>query len=117
MSFGDPLVTIGRLAARVVEVVEEREALSPAIVRVRRVFAAEHCQRAVAIAGGHVAQNLIVGAVFTNDEEHVLDQRRIADLVRKCDRLRILGASSSGRLDIFRQIPVVVLEDLRRHFF
>ena len=40
----------------------------------------------VAIAAGHVAQHLIVGAVFTDDHEHVLDQRRIADLCRDCDR-------------------------------
>ena len=110
-ALGDPLVTVSRLAARVVEIVEEREALHQR-VRVRRVLAAEHCQRGVAIAGGHVAQNLIIGAVFTDDQEHVLDQRRIADLRRDCDRLGV-RAATGGRLDVLRQIPVVVLENLR----
>ena len=79
----DPVVAVGRLPARVVVVVEEREALHQR-VRVGRDRAvgcvvAEDCQGGVAIAGGHIAQDLVVGAVFTNDQEDVLDLRRIAD--------------------------------------
>ena len=44
-------MTVGRLAARVVEIVQEREALYQR-VRVRRVLTAEDCQRGVAVAGG-----------------------------------------------------------------
>ena len=110
-------MTVSRLAARVVEIVQEREALHQ-FVRVRRDrgaagcgAVAEHGQRGVAIAGGHVAQDLIIGTVFTDDQEHVLDQRRIADLGRDCDR-RGMRVATASRLDILRQIPVVVLENL-----
>ena len=82
-------------------------------VAVGRVVA-EDRQGGVAIAAGHVAQDLIVGAVFTDDHEHVLDQRRIADLRRDCNR-RGSRVAAGGRPDILRQIPVVVLEDLLRH--
>ena len=80
-------------------------------MRVRRVLASEHRQRRVAIAGSHVAQNLIVRSVFADDQEHVLNQRRIADLGRDGNWLSILGATGC-RLDILRQIPVVILENL-----
>ena len=44
----------------------------------------------------------------------MLDQRRIADLGRDCDRLR-LRVATAGRRDISRQIPVVVVDNLLRH--
>src|SRR5208337_2095773 len=83
------------------------------IFGIRRVVA-EDCQRGVAIAANHVAQDLIVRAVFTDDHEHVLDLRRIADLFGDCARLgpRI---PAGGTKDILKQVPVVVLVDLIRH--
>ena len=83
-------------------------------MHVRSVLAAEHRQRRVAIAGGHVAQDLIIGAVFTDDQEHMLNQRRIADLRWDCDRLD-MRVAAGGRVDILNQVPVIVLEDLARH--
>ena len=65
----DPVVSVGRLAARIVEVVQQREALDQASERSGEVDAAEDGQGGIAIAGGHVAQDLVVGAVFTNDDE------------------------------------------------
>ena len=46
----------------------------------------------------------------------MLDQGRIADFGRNGDRLRPRAAAGGG-LDVLRQIPVVVLEHLRRHRF
>ncbi len=91
-------MAVGGLAARVIEVVQKREALDQS-VRVRGVDAAEDRQGRVAIAGGYVAQDLIVGAVFTNDHEHVLDWRRITDPLRDCMR-RVMRVAPRGRLDI-----------------
>ena len=116
----DPVVTVGRLAARVVVVVEQREALHQRVRvgrddRVSRGVGrvdAEGCQGGVAVAADYVAQDLIVGAVFTDDQEHVLNLRGRADLGRDCHRRSILAATFGG-LDIFREIPVVVLSDLR----
>src|SRR5208282_3608397 len=71
-------------------------------------------QRRVAMAGGYVAQNLIIGAVFTDDHEHMLDRRRIADLGREGNWFG-LRVATRGRLDILDQIPVVVLGNLLRH--
>ena len=58
--------------------------------------------------------HLIVGAVFADDQEHVLDQRRIADLGRERDRWTP-RAAPAGRRNILRQIPVVVGVDLSCH--
>jgi hypothetical protein len=66
------------------------------------------------VTGRHVPKDLIVGAVFADDQEQMLDQRGIADLGRDGDRSDRLAATAGG-LDILRQIPVVVLEDLDRH--
>src|SRR5271165_7525450 len=100
----NPVVTVGRLAARVVEVVQKREALHQR-VRVGRDAAegcivAENCQGGFAVAAGHVAQDLIVGAIFTNDHEDVLDLRGSANLFRDGDR-RGNRAAARGRIDIF----------------
>jgi len=95
-------VTVGRLAARVVEIVEEREALDQRM-RVRR----DPCRRTpasarVAIAGSHIAQDLIVCAVFTDDQEHVLDRRRIAEAGRDRLRFGIPFATGRGLMFCFR---------------
>ncbi len=107
---GDPLVAVGRLAGRVVEIVEQREPLHQR-VGVRRGLGAEHGQRGIAVAGGHVAEHLVVGAVLADNQEHVLDQRRLADMRRDRDRggIRVRGA---GRGDVGLQVPVVVLAHL-----
>ena len=116
----DPVVTVSRLAARVVVVVQQREALHDRVrvgrynwVRCVGRVVAEGGQGGVAVAGSHVAQDLIVGAVFTDDQEDVLDQRRGTDLARDRDR-RGSAQATGGRFDIGREIPVVVLGDLRR---
>ena len=117
----DPVVTIGRLPARVVEVVQKRKALYQrvhigrydGVQGVGRVVAKDR-QGRVAIAFCDVAKHLVVGAVFTDDQEHVFDLRRIADPLRDYRRLGRRVAARC-RPDILRQIPVVVLEDLPGH--
>ena len=117
----DPVVTVGRLAAGVEKVVEKREALDQR-VRVGRYVGvsgvgrvvAEDRQRGIAISACHVAQHLIVGAVFTDDQEDVLDFRGIADPLRDYDR-PVMRVAAGGTPDILRQIPVIILEDPLRH--
>ena len=74
---------------------------------------AEDSQGGIAIAGAYISEDLIVGAILTNDDENVLDLGWSADLFRDCEWLGVLGASGS-RVDILRQIPVVVGEHLLR---
>ena len=74
-------MAVSRLPRRIVVIVEQRENAAPALcafgVSQRRRTSASD---AIAIAFFHVAQDLVVGAVFTHDQKHVLDERRIADM-------------------------------------
>ena len=64
-----------------VEVVEQHE-LARDRVGVRRHVLAEKRQVRVAVALGHVAEHLVVGAVLADHVEDVLDRRRLADAPR-----------------------------------
>ncbi len=74
-----PGMAVGRDVSVAVEVVEQHELLGQLVV-VGRHVAPEHHQRRVAVASGHVAEDLVVGAILLDDVEHVLDRRRVADL-------------------------------------
>src|SRR5258708_25598353 len=77
-------------------------------MHVRRVCAAKYGQRGVAIARRYIAEHLIVGAVFADGEEDMLDQRWIANPGRDGDRFLKTAAAARG-LDILPPVPVVVL--------
>ena len=89
-----PRVAVGRDVAVAVEVVEEDELLGQLVV-VGRHLAPEHHQRRVAVAPGHVAEDLVVRAILLDDVEHMLDRRRVAHLGRDGGLLRV-GASVSS---------------------
>ena len=113
----DPVVSICGLPARVVEVIKQREALHKCVgVRgdgAEGCVVPEDSQGRVAVAAGYVAQDLIVGAVFTDDHKDVLDLGRSADPLRDRER-RGSRLATGGREDVLRQIPVVVLKHLLR---
>ena len=79
------------------------------LVRNRR---GEHRQRGVAVAPGHVAQHLVVGAVLLDDQEHMFDQRRLAYVPRHGDRLGPRGGELGTHRYIVVVAPVIVLEHL-----
>ena len=70
-------MSVRGLPARIVEVIEDREPLHQR-VRVGRDGAeggvvAEDGQGGLPVRAGYVPEDLIVGTVFTNDDEDVLD--------------------------------------------
>jgi hypothetical protein len=66
-------------------------------VLVRRHVLAVLLQRRVAVAFGDVTEELVVGPVVLDDQEDVLDRRRVAEPLR--DRYRLLVALALGNLD------------------
>ena len=71
-------MTVGREDAAAVGVVEEHE-LAGERVLVGRDLGAEDAEFGPAVALGHVAEHLVVGAVFLDHVDHVLDQARLTD--------------------------------------
>ena len=76
-----PVVALGRVRADVVQVVVETELLGQRVL-VRRDLRSELRQARVAVALGHVAVHLVVGAVLLDQHEDVLDRRRVTDARR-----------------------------------
>ena len=74
-----PLVAVGADLTLDVKVVEEHE-LSGQSVVVRRDGLGEQADVGFAVAFFHVAEYLVVGAVFLDDVDDILDRRRVADL-------------------------------------
>ena len=71
---------------------------------VRRDPRSELRQVRVAVALGHVAVHLVVGAVLLDQQEHVLDGRRVTNA--RWDR-HGLGPAPAGLLDVARAPPVL----------
>ena len=65
----------------------------------------------VTIAAGYVSQDLVVGTVFTDDDEDVLDLRRSADSLRDGEGFGT-GFAAGRREDVSCEIPVVIHEYL-----
>ena len=74
---GGPDVAVSGDFSTVVEIVEHAE-LQGELVLVGRDVGAVHGERAVAVADFQVAEDLIVGAIFFDDVDHVLDGGRRA---------------------------------------
>ena len=74
-----PFVAVGADLAVDVEVVEQHE-LAGQGVMVGRDRLGEQAEVRVAVAFGHVAEDLVVGAVLLDDVDDILDRRRVADL-------------------------------------
>ena len=77
-------MTLGGVGADVVGVVVEAELASQG-VDVGGDLLAELGQRRVAVALGHVAVDLVVGPVLLDQQEHVLDGRRVTDALGNGD--------------------------------
>ena len=77
VGLGRPGVAVGRKHARTIEVVEQDKLLRQGML-VRCDRARKQHQRRVAVALGHVAENLVIGSVFLDDVDDMLDRRRLA---------------------------------------
>ena len=73
-----PVVAVGALDAATIGVVQEGE-LADQSVLIRRDAFPENAKAGVAIAGGHVTQYLVVGAVLLDNVNDVLENTRFAD--------------------------------------
>ncbi len=92
---GGPEMAVAGNFSAVVEIVEHAE-LQRQLVLVGRDVGAIHGEGRIAVAGLQIAENLVVGAVFFDDVDHVLDG--------------ILAAGELDRSGIVVQ-QVVVLDD------
>ena len=68
-----------RLVAGTEIVVQQRKLLRQRVV-VRRDIASEFHERRIAVPLRHVSEHLVVGAVFLDDVEHVLDRRALPEM-------------------------------------
>ena len=68
----------------------------------------EDRQRRIAIGLRHVPQNLVVGAVFLDDQEDMLDERWLADMLWYRHRLGVLVNELRCHFDIGCQVPMIV---------
>ena len=91
-----PLVAVEADGAAGVEVVERHVAFGQGVV-IGGDVAAVHGELGVAIAAAEVAEHLVVGAVFLDDEEDVLDAQRgkVARLRRRGRDCGVLAARTS----------------------
>ena len=67
-----PLMAVGRQDARIIEVIKQHILIGEGVV-VRRNLGSELHERRITIAKRHIAKNLVIGAVFLDDINHVLD--------------------------------------------
>ncbi|KDN82231.1 hypothetical protein KCH_59400 [Kitasatospora cheerisanensis KCTC 2395] len=102
-----PVVALGGVGADVVRVVVQAELPGQRVLVGRHVLA-ELGQRRVAVALRQVAEDLVVGAVLLDDQEDVLDRRRVADPVRDGHGLVLLAGGGLGGV----VGPVVLREHL-----
>ena len=89
-----PFVAVGADLALDVEVVQQHELAGQGVV-VGRDRLGKQAEVRIAVAFLHVAEDLVVGAVFLDDVDDVLDRRRLADLGG--DRVARRGARSAAR--------------------
>lgn len=109
-----PLMAVGRVRAAVIEVVQQHELLGERVL-VGRHLAPELHQVRITVALRQRAQHLIVSPVFLDDVEHVLEQRRLAQLLRDRHRLRMLTLLlmlAAPPAFLCELEPVVVLQHL-----
>ncbi len=105
-----PFMPVGADLAVHVEVVQQHEFASQRMV-VGRDGLGEQAEVRLAVALGHVAEDLVVSAILLDDIDDVLDRRRITDLRRDgvargrggaADRGRIAAVQRRARVDGLR---------------
>src|SRR5437867_3827038 len=83
-------MAVGALDARAIGVVEQNK-FATDFVLVGRHALAKNAQRRITVALWHVAQHLVVGAVFLDDVEDMLEDAWFPDPLRNWPR-RLAGA-------------------------
>src|SRR5262249_28266821 len=104
VSLVDPLMPIGAEDATAIEVIEQRKLPHEGMVVGRYAFA-EHHQAGVAVAFLQVAEDLVIGAVFLDDIDNVLDDRRLTVTLGHRYRLGV----SAGLLEAGQTIGKAVV--------
>ncbi len=74
-------MAVGAQNAGAVDVVEQHK-VTDELVLVRRHALAEDAEARIAVAGWHIAQHLVVAAVFLDDIDDVLEHARFTDAFR-----------------------------------
>ena len=105
-----PFVPVGADLALDVEVVEQHELAGQGVV-VGRDRLGEQADARLAVALGHVAEDLVVGAVLLDDVDDVLDRRGVADL--RGDRVAGRGAGAADAVGIAAAERAALVDRLR----
>ena len=103
-------MTIGRLAAGRVDIVEDRKAFDEGVLI--RKGGRKDRERMVAISPRNVSQHLVVGAVLFDDQKNVFDERGLADVPGNSHRQSAGVNVLRPHLDIGGQVPPIVIENL-----
>ncbi len=109
-----PFVAVGADLALDVEVVEQHELADQGVV-VGRDGLGEQADARLAVAFGHVAEDLVVGAVLLDDVDDVLDRRGVADLRGNRVPGRGQGAADAGRIAPSQRAALVDRLRVGRH--
>ncbi len=104
-----PVVTLGRVGSDVIGVVVEAE-LPGQRVLVGRDRLAELGEGRITVALRHVAVDLVIGPVLLDQQEDVLDRRRVAEPLGHRDSLLVL---SLRPLEVAARVPPAVLGEDR----
>ena len=100
-----PLVAIGAEDASAVGVIEQHE-IAHELVLIGRDALAEDAERRIAVAGRDVAEDLVVGAVFFDHVDDVLDATRLANALGDGAReLAGAGGEAGGHDGVAAEIP------------
>ncbi len=103
-------MAVCRLPARRIHVIEQRKPLDEGMLI--RQSRGENGKLWSTIAPCHISQHLVVGTVLFDDQKHVFDQRRLANVFGNRDRLGRRIDVLLAHFNIRRQVPVIVVEDL-----
>ncbi len=76
-----PFMAIGAQDAAAVSVIQQHK-IADELVFIRRHALAELNEVGIAVAFGHVAENLVVGTIFLDDVNDVLEHARLANALR-----------------------------------
>ena len=77
----EPLMAVGAVSARGIEIVEYHELFRQAVMVGRHITSVNQ-QARVAVCLGQVPQDLVIGPILFDDEHHVIDQRWVAGAQR-----------------------------------
>src|SRR5437773_5740241 len=108
-----PLVTIGRHLAVAVKIIQEDE-LAHQLMVIGRDSLAHETQAGIAVAGGDVAEHLIISPIFFNDVNAMFDRTWIAYFPR--DGI-VIGGACAGRQVGPKWTASIGLLAVGRHLF